>query len=411
MKKRILFVDDEPRVLDGLRRMLHSMAGEWDMVFVGSGEQALQLMGREPFDVLVTDMRMPRMSGAQLLSEVMKRWPGTIRFVLSGHSDQQMTLQTVTSAHQYLNKPCDPQQLVGAIDRACALRERLAPHRTAGNLAASLRTLPSLPEVYFKLASELQSPDTSLQRIGNIISGDIGMTAKILQMVNSAFFGLPQRITNPAQAVTLLGLETVKGLIVSVHVFSEFKNEKASGLSALALWSHSIGVSKFAKRIAESEKSDQRTISDSFTAGLLHDAGKLVLATALPKEYAQALESARKEGKSASEAETGVFGTTHAGIGAYLLTLWAFPDPVVEAVTFHHNPAESLAEGFQPLAAVHVANALEHRLSTGGTGRNDGINLAYIQRLGLEGRLSVWEEALQSMTQKGTEHECESALR
>jgi HD-like signal output (HDOD) protein/ActR/RegA family two-component response regulator len=411
MKKRILFVDDEPRVLDGLRRTLHCMVPEWDMAFVEGGEQALEAFSKQPFDVVVTDMRMPRMSGNQLLHEVMTRWPRVVRLVLSGHSDEQMILQTVTTAHQYLSKPCDPEKLKAAIGRATRLRDVLS-EGPVGDLVGRLSSLPSLPQVYLELAQELRSPDSSLCRIGGIISKDIGMTAKVLQLVNSAFFGLPQRITDPAQAINLLGLETVRSLMLTVHVFSEFRHEELSGLSSAALWSHSVAVSTYARRIAEMEKADKKTTNDSFAAGILHDAGKLVLAANLPRKYAEALALARKEDKSLSEAETQVFGATHAEVGAYLLALWAFPDPVVEALAFHHRPSGVPPQGFSPLVAVYVADCLDHRLGPGVRAAHEPqIDLDYMGVLGLADRIPQWTEALQSSDEQRSRDASEDPIR
>jgi HD-like signal output (HDOD) protein/CheY-like chemotaxis protein len=411
MKKRILFVDDEPRVLDGLRRTLHCMALEWEMVFVGGGEQALEALSAQPFDVVVSDMRMPRMSGNQLLHEVMTRWPRVVRLVLSGHSDEQMILQSVATAHQYLSKPCDPEKLKTAIGRATRLRDVLS-EGPVGDLVGRLSCLPSLPQVYLELAKELRLPDSSLRRIGGIISKDIGMTAKVLQLVNSAFFGLPQRITDPAQAINLLGLETVRSLMLTVHVFSEFKYEKISGLSSSALWNHSVAVGAYARGIAEIEKADKKTASDCFAAGILHDAGKIVLAANLPRKYADALALARKEDKPLSEAEAQVFGTSHAEVGAYLLALWAFPDPVVEALAFHHQPGGVPPQGFSPLVAVHVADCLEHRLRPGACAAHEPqIDLDYLGAVGLAEHIALWTESLHSPNEQRSEDASEDLVR
>jgi HD-like signal output (HDOD) protein len=411
MKQRILFVDDEQRVLDALRRMFHGMATEWDMTFVESGEKAIQVLSKEPFDVMVTDMRMPGMNGTQLLREVAARWPSVVRFVLSGHCDQQMILETVASAHQYLNKPCDSQELKAAILRACLLRDRLA-QEALGKIVARLRCLPALPDVYLKVTEALRTPDASLRRIGDIISKDIGMTAKILQIVNSAFFGLPQRVSSPAQAAILLGLDIVKSLMLSVHVFTEFKCARLRGFSPSTLWNHSTAVSAFAKRIAEIEKCDPRTAGDALAAGLLHDAGKVVLAANLPEKYAEALDLMHKEDRTISEAENQIFGTTHAEVGAYLMALWGFPDPVVEALAFHHNPAGHQAERLTPLLAVQIANALDHEFNTDNL-RNTGsvIDLTDIQNLGLADRLPIWRDACRSVIEQESEHERESTVR
>ena len=159
MKSKILFVDDEENVIHGLKRMLRTMRHEWDMGFAMSGQGALDILDGEPYDVLVTDMRMPAMSGTQLLNEVMNRYPHMVRIVLSGNADQEMILKSVRSAHQYLSKPCSPEILKSTVARAHALRGVLADDSLKG-LVSGIETLPSLPSLYVEIMEALQSPSS-----------------------------------------------------------------------------------------------------------------------------------------------------------------------------------------------------------------------------------------------------------
>ena len=392
MKMRILFVDDEPNILEGLKRMLHPLRAEWDMVFAGGGEEALGLMANDKFDAIISDMRMPGMNGAELLNRVMQAHPNTIRFVLSGHSDQHLILRTVGSAHQYLNKPCDAATLKTVLERAFALRERLADPALE-RLASNLDSLPSLPGVYLEVMDALQTPEVSIDRIGELIAKDIGMMAKTLQLVNSAFFGLPQRITDPARAVNFLGLDIIRGMMLTVHVFSEFKKDADNGFSADALLTHSIAVGTLAKKIAKLEDVELSVVSDSMAAGMLHDSGKLLLAAHMPDEYRQANERSRSESIPLHEAESSIFHTSHAEIGAYLMGLWAFPDPVVEALAFHHKPEKDTSGAFSALTAVHVADCLVHEIHPATTvGHGGELRMEYLERLELTDRLPEWRE-------------------
>jgi YesN/AraC family two-component response regulator len=217
--KQVLFVDDELRVLQGLQRQLHSMCSAWQVNFVSSGSHALAFMAATPVDVLVTDLKMPGMDGAQLLMEVQKRYPSTVRLVLSGHAESELVLRLVGPAHQFLSKPCDPQELRDAISRSFAVRDLLANEQLK-RLAAQVNTLPTLPSLYTQLINELRRADTDIQTICDIVSQDIGMTTKILQLVNSAFFGLPQAMTRTADAVQYLGMNTMRDLVPSRNYFS-----------------------------------------------------------------------------------------------------------------------------------------------------------------------------------------------
>ena len=392
MKTRVLFVDDEPNVLQGLKRMLRGLRGEWEMAFVESAHKALEILDEETFDVLVTDMRMPGMDGAQLLREVTKKYPQIVRIVLSGHSDQELILRSVRPAHQYLSKPCDAEAVKATITRACALRELLGEEALKGVISKT-DSLPSLPSLYQEIMAELNSQDASIQKAGEIISKDIGMTAKILQLVNSAFFGLPRHVKSPGQAVALLGLETINALVLSIQVFSQFDNKNISNKFLEQLWGHSMETGTAARALAKSETEDKMLVDNGFLAGLLHDVGKLVLAASFPEKYARALDSVKETNVPLRSAEAETFGTTHAEVGGYLMGLWGLSDPVVEAIAFHHNPGRCPGRKFTPLTAVHVANALEHEEGPDSLEQNaPEPDMNYLAELGMEDRLPEWRE-------------------
>jgi len=399
LKKRIIFVDDEQNILLGLKRMLRGMRNEWDMSFAGSGEEALRTLDEIPYDVIVTDMRMPVMDGAQLLIEVKKRYPHMVRIVLSGHSEREMVLKSVGPAHQYLAKPCDADALKSTVSRACALRDLLG-NETLKKLLTQMDTLPSVPSLYTEIIEELGSPDSSLNRVGEIISKDVGMSAKILQMVNSAFFGLSREISSPSQAVNLLGLNIVKALVLSVHVFSMYQGARQSYFSIEKLMNHSMTTGALAKAIVSAQTGSKKTIDDSFMAGVLHDVGILVFVSNFSEKYKEAFEAANREKIDLHEAEQRVFGATHMEVGAYLLGLWGIPDAIVEAVMFHHTPLAFLGPlEFGPLAAVHVANVLSiKKLAPYGPGAQSEIDQAFLDRLGMAGHLPDWVTLCDNIT-------------
>ena len=252
MKKRIIFVDDEEMVLQGLKRMLRSCQAEWDMVFVDSGAKALEAMEEAPFDVVVADMRMPVMNGAELLYEVMKRYPLTVRLILSGHSDNELIFKAMASTHQYLAKPCDPDVLRSVLLRATDSVEILH-NQELKMLIGQMKSLPSLPVLYNEIMAKLKNPDIQMSDITNVISRDLGMTAKILQLVNSAFFGSPYHVTDLNAAVSYLGLDIITSLFVSVHIFSEFRGLKIEGFSMEDLWKHSLSTATLANKISKLE--------------------------------------------------------------------------------------------------------------------------------------------------------------
>ncbi|HEX3720000.1 MAG TPA: response regulator [Verrucomicrobiae bacterium] len=389
--KKLIFVDDEPRVLQGLQRQLHDMRREWDMQFVDSGAKALALMARQPVEVIVTDMMMPGMDGAQLLSEVMKRHPHTVRLVLSGHADREAVLRLIGPAHQYLSKPCNAEELRFAIVRALALKELLSNEQLK-QLASRVSSLPTLPALHQQLTAELAKEEPSVERVAEIISKDVGMTSKILQLVNSAFFGLAESAANPLDAVFYLGLSTIRALVLSVHVFSQFDSNSIKCFSVEQLAQHCWRTGLIAKKIAVMERADPKLDDQCFLAGLLHDVGRLVMAAGLSEQYAGVVARAGESKRPLWQVEREEFGATHAEVGAYLLGLWGLPNPVVEAVALHHRPCDSAVRGFSAVIAVHVADALAHQNAGSDVGIAGRIDGECMTTLGLGERLETWKD-------------------
>jgi HD-like signal output (HDOD) protein/ActR/RegA family two-component response regulator len=399
MAKRILFVDDEPKLLMGLQRSLRSMRNEWEMVFVASGAEALEVLARQSFDVVVTDMRMPGMDGAQLLEEVKKRSPQSLRMILSGQSDRETVLRSVNPTHQYLSKPCEGEELKARLLRAFALRD-LLENPALKELASKLDSLPSLPTLYLALMEEIRSPEPSIAKVSRLISADMAMTARVLQLVNSAFFGLRCEISKASHAVELLGLDIVRALVLSIHIFSSFETDVLTAEDLQYLWGHSLGTSNYAKRLAAHEHLEPRLVDDAFTAGLLHDAGKLILAYARRPEYRAVLETAAKTGKGIYQAEREVLGCSHAEVAAYLFGLWGLPGPIIEAVAWHHQPSESPHLKFSSLAAVHVASFHQEEKHPARLQDKTPLDEAFLQRIECSQRLPLWRTALEAEDSK-----------
>lgn len=387
--RRILFVDDEPNVLSGLERMLRPLRQEWTMTFVTSGEAALVRLEQEPFDVLVSDMRMPGMDGAALLEAVAERYPDAVRIILSGHADQQSVLRAVNCAHRYVSKPCDPQVLKATIRNALELRAVLHNPRLQ-RVIRQLKTLPSPPHTFLAINRELHSAEPSVRRVGELIADDPAMAAKLLQIVNSAFFGFRGEVIDPVWATQLLGIDTVRALVLCAHVFSSCEQRLAARFHLPDLWSHSTMTGLFASVIARAENAPSALVSQAHVAGILHDIGLLALMTMLPADR-QALDVLQDEEAHAlnAEVESGM-GCTHADVGGYLLGLWGLPHDVVEAVVWHHTPGRDSHLQFSTVTAVHAADALARRYHD--PDATCLLDLAYLERLGLTGRVDRWFE-------------------
>lgn len=394
-KRKILFVDDEARILEGLRRMLRSMRNEWDMIFVDNGPAALEEMTKQDFDVIVSDMRMPGMDGSQLLNRVKNEHPEVARIALSGQTSKDTILRSVGPIHQYLPKPCDADALKATVNRVCELRAMLNSPKIRA-LTSQLESLPCLSNLYKDLTAELESPNASVKTIAQIIGQDPAMSAKILQLVNSAFFGIQRHVGSVEQAVTLLGLELVKALVLSVRIFSQFDASRTRYFSQSSLWKHSITTGTMAKKIAQSENAPAKMVDHALLGGLLHDIGQMVLATIVPVEYDAVLDRLATDAVTSTQVELEALGATHAEVGAYLLGLWGFADPIIDALVHHHHPSQSPDTGFTALTAVHVADTISNQIqSPRRQARPPAFDQNYLQALGLENKLDFWKELCQ----------------
>jgi putative nucleotidyltransferase with HDIG domain len=391
---RVLFVDDESRVLEGLQRMLRSRRHEWEMVFAADGPAALAACEIAPFDVVVSDMRMPGMDGATLLAEVQRIHPDTVRIVLSGHADRAGAARAARVAHQFLAKPTDAAGLTETIERACQLRDTLK-QPAIREVLGRISSLPTIPGLYMQLVELLNRPNTQVEEIAAIIVQDIGMSVKVLQLVNSTMFGISRHITTLQTAVTLLGVNFISSLVLTAEVFRAYETRGTEpGLNLNALQRHSLLVAD----IAASLVTDGRQAESAYIAGMLHDVGRLALMDGLPKEFAEICRTARDRGVPLYDVEMEVLGVTHTQIGAYLLRLWHLPEAVVEAVAFHHKPsAIGSAAPMIPLA-VHVADALANEVapefSTGQCVPPE-LDMECLSRMDLIDQLPAWRAAAQ----------------
>jgi HD-like signal output (HDOD) protein len=385
--KRILFVDDEPNILQGLRDLLRSQRREWQMSFASSGEQALAILDSEPFDVVVCDMRMPRMDGATLLKHVKERFPRVVRIILSGHTEIEAALRTVPIAHQFLGKPCEAERLCSVIHRACDL-QALLDNEELRQRMGGIGALPSAPRVYVALTTALTNPDVSLREVSALIEKDMAMSAKALQVVNSAFFGLPRRLSSVNDAVNYLGINLIKNLVLTVEAFRELRGgEAAKCFDYEGVQKHCFVVGRIAQRLV----SDRREAQDAFVAGTLHEIGTLVLATREAATFSDVDAEARGRGVPREVVERERGGGTHAEVGAYLLGLWGLPYGIVEAVAHHHDPMRLSPTRFGVVEAVHIADALAQEIAPV-AGCFAPIDDAVVERLDLRGSLPAWRE-------------------
>lgn len=345
MKKRILFVDDEPAILAGLQNLLYKDRKRWDMVFATSGDTALAEMRKQPVDVIVSDMRMPGVDGATLLNLVKNEFPTTARIMLSGHAEREAIVRALPALHQLLSKPCDAETLRAAIERGL---DDLNSPRDASVRAAIARVdkLPSPPDVFFELSRVMQSPTAGLDDVASLVLRDQGLAAKVLQLVNSAYFGARQKTSSLQQAVSLLGIDRLRYIALTASIFSAGEVDLAE-LQALSTRTAQLASGFLGTRSGE-----------GFAAALLCDVGRIIFMLGMKDTYREVVAAAPPGQLAAAEEQA--FGATHADVGARLLALWGLPSPIVEMVRYHHRPDDAPEPVRTVTGAIYVADALAH---------------------------------------------------
>jgi HD-like signal output (HDOD) protein/ActR/RegA family two-component response regulator len=392
--KRILFVDDEHDVLDSLHDALRRYRKVWDVRFATSGDDALAQLEEEPADVIVSDIQMPVMNGALLLARIQELYPATIRIVLSGYADCEIVAHAATAAHRILAKPCDLEALCLILERSCKLHE-LSEVAELYRLTVATTTLPSRPGLYTEITKVIANPASSPDEIAAVIEQDAAMTAKVLQLANSAFFGNGRSVTSVRDAVVHLGADTIKSLTVSAETFSKLAPQSVEGFSIEDFQLHAMLVARIAAGILPPGELQQ----DAVTAALLHDIGKLVAISDDRDRWTRLSDEAQTRGLPRYAVERDHDEVTHAATGAYLLALWGLPLGVVEAVAGHHDPDLLPGVALDAIAAVHIADALAHEVRSG---LGDGapapkLDPAYLDRLGVRPQLAGWRRlALQA---------------
>jgi HD-like signal output (HDOD) protein/CheY-like chemotaxis protein len=383
---RLLFVDDDPVVLEQIRGELGHARLQYDAVFVEDGASALAAVEGGEFDAIVTDLRMPKMDGAELLSQVRNRHPKVVRICMSGAVDDADFMRAMPVAQQFLSKPIVGEALREVVNRACSLNSILH-HQGIRALVGRLTSLPATAQTFHELSEAMTQPNAHTADISRIVSKDTALCLKTLQIVNSSFFRRSAPITSIHAAVTFVGMEMIRSLALSACMFNALDASPAASKLLRDLQSRSMRKAHFARTLLK----ESRHADEAFTAALLLDVGQAVLAMCSPQMFSEVIQIARESNRPWHEVEKEAFGVAHPEVGAYLLGLWGLPLELIEAVAYHHTPSRVKHAQTAMLAAVHVADAVIDATADQPEKLLNKLDAAFIARTGVHRCLTEWD--------------------
>ena len=388
---KLLFVGTPPNWSQVIDRDLHRLQPTWGFQFVPDAAQAVTALHEEFYAIIAQDFFAADAAIAERLKSISTK---TVRVVLCNTSDRTEVARWSASGANPISQTTDAANLAASISRTARVQDWMTDTGIK-KLLALCRKLPAMPKLYSQVSNELSSPNGSIDVVAQLIAQDPVMTAKLLQVVNSAFFALGRQVSEPSEAVMFLGAERTRSLILLAGVFTQFEGVACPGFTPEQIWNHSLQVETLARNVTMVETRNAKTAEAAFTAGLIHDMGKLILAANVPA-MCNAIEQLHKSKQlTQREAEMQVLGTTHAELAACLLGTWALPLPVLEAVAWHHHPTRSPDKGFTLLTAVHAGNVFAYELGcgTGTAALPEVFDNNYLLQIGLGENRNDWRKA------------------
>ncbi len=357
---RLVLLDNEHHVADAHRRALRTVRPEWDVVLATSNAAALAALDAAPADIFISELGRPPADGVALFEAVKERWPATVRIALSEFAERSVALRLERSVHRFLHKPCDTYMLAMLIERSSTLRSAISDPTVLAAIGG-LEAIPRPPVTVQALEKVLADPDAGVIAVAAVISRDAALTARLLRVVNSSFFGVGRQVTRVDAAVNFMGVSLVRAIALADGATRSFK--VAPDVLDLDEWNmHAVRVAASARDITLAMCPQDRSLADeAFLAGLLHDVGQVVMAGVAPAAWRELETLAISEATPINDLERRNDRVSHALVGAYLLSLWGLPSSVVEAVAFHHTPERLAGTMFDASIAVHVADALAAR--------------------------------------------------
>ncbi len=354
MKLKVLFVDDEVEILDSFKAMLLPFKNNWQTYFASSGKDGLKILSQNEINIIISDMVMPEMDGLTFLLKAKSLYPRIIRLVLSGYSDYERAIISTKVAHQFLSKPCSAEELIFKITNLEEIYHLLTDQNVI-KFIDQIDNIPVMPEIYRKIENEFKKNNPSLNKIAEIIAEDISLTAKILQIVNSAFFSIPTNVKDLVTAINFLGINLIKSLVLASSFFDLQNLNDEEKIFLNKVWKHSLKVGQISYSISKNSNLNKYIVDQAYFIGLLHDLGKLPMIT--NKDYSDKMVKFNNDDQDLYyQKEINNFQTSHASIGAYILGLWGLDNVIVKSILNHHEKISIDWENLTQQSLLRIAD-------------------------------------------------------
>lgn len=385
----ILFVDDQPNILATYRALSKKDTSKREYYFVKDGAEAIEVLWNNKIDVLITDYNMPILDGLQLTAYVEKNFPSTVRVIVSGCMDYELFVDSMKHAHRFISKPATIKELISLLESISFIHSIINDNKIEKELL-KITMMPALPDVYRRVCALMEDEENfSLKGIGDIIVEDLGMSSNILKFINSTYFSISEPVLRIDQAVSLLGADIIKMLILRETINSFVSNDEKGVVERVL--KHSALVSALVKQILVSEKQPREIVDLGYTIAFLHDVGRLVLNHSFHENYEHINKCINSNHCDIEEMEMKQIGISHSKIAAYLFSLWGLPKEIIIPLMNHH--AINALDSSNPIvvAALHVADALEYHL-VGSDFKTKSllISESMVNSLGYGDRIDTW---------------------
>jgi len=389
MKRSIYVVDDQELLLEMTVLMLRNLRRDWEVTGFKDPPAALAAVKANSPDAVLTDERMPGMLGSQLLEQVRITSPGSIRLIMSGCVAMDH-LSLITSAHQYIAKPFKPDKMRDLIQRSFAAQDRII-NQGLQSVVTSIRSIPSLPQAHHSLLAELEDERSPGATIARLIQQDPGLSVKVLQLANSSLFGQGSLITNPTDAVNVLGTDLITAIVLSQSVFQHYESLQHGEMDLQRVWAHCWETACLSQQLCKEKRLPRQTGEEAFLAGLLHEVGRFLLFDNFPDHFQLACDAARRSKIPLAACLRDVIQASPAQMSAYVLELWGLPAAIINSISLLDNPEKDSDPGFCMTSALHIADRLVSRHSPPDSFSEEELQISYLESIGCADDMATWE--------------------